>query len=453
MAIEQLRFRGANLQMLRCRDHAVILCSPSDTGKTYATCFKAAVLAMTFPNCHGALVRKTYASINESVGKTFGRVTAGLPVRKYGGASAGIWKFDNGSTIVPIGMDSPDKLLSSEWDFVQICQAEELKESDWEIISSRCTGRGSVVNYPQVFADCNPGGSKHWIRERAKSGRLTLISGTHKDNPELYDDAGKITEVGIQRIKHLEDTLTGMRRKRLLEGIWATAEGAVYDTFDPAIHVTTRDAGEMKQWFLSVDEGYTNPAAILLVGADADGRWHVFREYYERNKLQAAVVDQARDWFLRPVHDNPQIRCTLCVVDEAAAGLIADMQSAGIYAKGAKGRVLDGINAIQNRLAVQKDGRTRLTMDPGCANLINEFESYVWAPDKPKDTPIKEWDHALDSLKYLAIALGEGTGAWNIEAVKEVNSAAAQPIPDDYGQTGEHELETSTAFDVSLEIP
>ncbi len=67
-------------------------------------------------------------------------------------------------------------------------------------------------------------------------------------------------------------------------------------------------------------------------------------------------------------------------------------------ADGYKGRVLDGITAVQGYLAIQGDGRPRLTVDPSCVDTINEFESYVWKPEK--DEPVKENDHAMDALRY-----------------------------------------------------
>jgi hypothetical protein len=100
--------------------------------------------------------------------------------------------------------------------------------------------------------------------------------------------------------------------------------------------------------------------------------------------------------------------CDRAAVDAAAAGLIADLQNAGVRAEGAKGRVLDGIAAIQNRLKVCGDGRPRLTVSPGCPNVINEFESYEWQAEK--DAPQKENDHAMDALRYLSALLSEPSG-------------------------------------------
>jgi phage terminase large subunit len=428
-------FRGGNLDLLLNHDHEVIVSGGADTGKTWAGCVKSYMLCTDRhrPKVHGCMVRKTYNSIQESCARTFNTITAKLPIERMGGrAHTERWIFPNGSELVTVGMDNPDRLLSSEWDFIQVVQAEQLAESDWETIGSRCTGRGATVAFPQIFGDCNPGGSRHWIRERAKTSKLTLLTTTHKDNPALFDDAGNVTTEGQKRIGILEATLSGVRRKRLLEGVWATAEGAVYDTFDATKHVRQRPDAECKRWFLAVDEGYTNPAVVLLVGEDGDGRQHIAREWYHRGQLQSAVVSIIREW-------NTEKRCELVAVDESAAGLIADLQAVGVRAIGGKGRVLDGIQRVQDRLKVQGDGRPRLTVDPSCENAINEFESYVWHPDKPKDTPIKEHDHVLDSYRYLQDVMAVPTGAWSSRDIQ----AVIRPVADDG-------LNLASAYNVNL---
>jgi phage terminase large subunit len=183
----------------------------------------------------------------------------------------------------------------------------------------------------------------------------------------------------------------------LLLGQWSTAEGVVYDTFDANIHVKNRDDKEFIKWHLSCDEGYTNPAVILVVGVDSDGRWHIANEFYERGVLQSRFIDEVKKRYIERNAD-------IVAVDESAAGLIADMQNNGVRAIPAKGRVLDGIQKIQDRLRLQGDGLPRLTVDPSCVNVINEFESYVWKKSKDgngKDEPMKDNDHAMDPLRYL----------------------------------------------------
>lgn len=397
--------RGGCSDFVYSKDREVIAEGPSETGKTLAACWKMHILAIKYPGLNGAIVRNTYKSIPGSVLQTFRRVIDGAPVEPYGGEKPEKYSYANGSVIWVGGMDNPDKVLSSERDFIYVNQAEELKLDAWEKLLTRTTGRGAVMPYTQLMGDCNPAGSKHWIRERAAAGRLRLIHTTHRDNPTIYDASGNLTEHGKSVMSDLQ-SLTGVRRKRLFEGIWATAEGAVYDMFDASIHVKVRDGAEMKQWGLAMDAGYTHPAVILLIGVDNDGRWHIFREFYERGKLQEDIVARAKDWFLHaylPTKNDDKdpvwIHCSMVAVDEAAAGLIADLRNNGIPAQGAKGRVFAGISAVQDRLKIQGDGLPRLTVDPSCVNTINEFESYQWKPEK--DEPVKENDHAMDAIRYF----------------------------------------------------
>lgn len=388
--------RGGAMSLIYSHDPEVILWGPSESGKTLAACWKAHLLCLKYPGLNGALVRKTQKSIYGSVLQTWKRVIKDAPVDPYGGEKPEKYIYQNGSVIWVGGMDNPDKVLSSERDFIYVNQAEELALDDWEKITTRTTGRGAVMPYTQTFGDCNPGGSRHWIRERARDGRLVLLESRHTDNPTLYDESGALTAQGIRTMATL-DALTGIRYKRLRLGQWATAEGAVYDMFDAATHIASRDRGEFQQFAMCQDEGYTNPSVILDIGIDADGRWHVFREFYRRGVLQNDIVKTALEW-------QEESGANIDAVDASAAGLIADLVNAGVCAVAAKGRVLDGISTIQNMLKISGDGKPRLTVDPSCVNLINEFESYVWKPEK--DEPMKENDHALDALRYLADAMG-----------------------------------------------
>lgn len=397
-------WRGGNKALINSQAGEVIAEGPAETGKTFAACYMAHMACREYPGAQGALVRKVAASIPGTVLMTMKRIIGKFPVVYYGGEeNPDAIIYPNGSRIWIGGLDKPTKILSGERDFFQVCQAEELTVDDWETMTTRATGRGSVMPYTMVFGDCNPAGSMHWIKQRAKAGHLQLIHTTHHDNPTLYNADGTLTAQGEKSLSKLS-SLTGIRRKRLFEGIWATAEGAVYDNFDTSIHVKVRPDTSFKAWYLAQDEGYTNPAVILLVGEDSDGRIHIAREYYERGKLQEAVVSQAVAW-------KKEKGVRLAAVDEAAAGLIADLLNNGVPATPSKGRVLDGIQSIQNRLKVQGDGLPRLTVDPACINTINEFESYVWkkanAAGNARDEPEKQNDHAMDAIRYLDRLLGE----------------------------------------------
>ena len=194
----------------------------------------------------------------------------------------------------------------------------------------------------------------------------------------------------------------------------------------------------MKHFYLAMDEGGTNPQVCLLVGVDADSRWHVFREFYVTKRNESEIVAQAKCWFedvtafgevrvpyrlgsvsgeytiqgagLPVIRNGVPTRCEECAVDAAAAGLIKALNDVGVPARGGKGEILDGIHKIQDRLVVQPfDGRARLTVSQCCENTIAEFESYIWKPEK--DVPVDKDNHSLGALRYLEDLFAEPTGA------------------------------------------
>jgi phage terminase large subunit len=132
---------------------------------------------------------------------------------------------------------------------------------------------------------------------------------------------------------------------------------------------------------------------------DGDGRLHIAREYYKCGVIPENVVKESKKWY-------EGSKCDYAAVDEAAAGLIASMRNDGMDARPAKGKVLTGIQRVQNRLQIQGDGLPRLTVDPECVEVVNEFESYIWKPEK--DEPLKEHDHAMDAIRYLIHLIDSG---------------------------------------------
>lgn len=395
-------FRGAAGDLWRCKRHEVILSGPAETGKTFAALHKLDALMWRYSHAQAAIVRKTYKSTVSSVIQTYvNKVLApGAGIIPYGGERPDWFDYPNGSRVWVAGMDSADKVLSSERDFIYVNQAEELSVDDWETLGTRCTGRAGNTPYAQLFGDCNPASRNHWIVERAKVGTLSLLKSEHRDNPMLYDEAGGLTAQGTRTMETLE-ALTGSRRKRLYEGEWFSAEGLVYEEFSREVHVCERPREDLRHFIVGCDEGYTNPSVALVIGVDGDGRAHVIEEFYQRRVLQAAFVDVCRDIYQRYHPDA-------FYVDPSAAGLIAEMQSAGLPALGGTNDVSDGIQAVKQRFVVQGDGRPRLTINADCVNLISEMEAYVWAHGRDGtalDKPGKDDDHAEDALRYAVSAL------------------------------------------------
>lgn len=315
-------FRGANLEVQSYRGPEWILSGPSETGKTWATLWLLDSLLRETPKAQAILARKLQVSITGSVLVTYKRIQelrsqlGEKPAEAYGGEKPEWYDYDNGAKLWVGGLDKPNKMLSSERDFIYVNQAEELKVEDWEILGTRATGRGAVTKTPMLFGDCNPGVEDHWILKREA---LKLFYSRHEDNPSLFDDEGNLTEQGERTMSKL-NALTGVRKPRLRDGLWVGAEGIFFEEWDDDLH--TCDPFEIPEdWPMwgSLDHGFAHNTAfgafaqyerdIYLVAEHVKNGWLVPQHCMAiRRQLDRAQVDHYRIKRVLAGHDVFQKR-------------------------------------------------------------------------------------------------------------------------------------------------
>lgn len=422
---------GASAELFNLKDPQLIISGPAETGKTIACLHLLDSLAWKYPGMQGAIIRKTYRSMPGSVLQTFEKkvLTEGDGVTKRGGEKPEWFDYPNSSRLWIGGMDNPAKVLSSERDVIYVNQTEELTLDEWETLTTRATGRAGNMPYAQVIGDCNPGAFSHWIKASANNGKLKLLESRHEDNPTLFDQqTGLITPQGERSLAAL-DRLTGVRYLRLRKGLWAAAEGSVYDTFDRAVHIKD-EADSIPVYHLAgVDWGFTNPGVIQVWGIDSDKRMIRVREIYRTKK----TIDW---WILQAIKIQETYRCTF-VCDPSEPGYIQQFRNAGLNVVEAFNDISLGINNIQQRLAMRENKRPRLIFlrdglidrdeelaakyKPTCAE--EEIEAYVWPKDKDgkalKEVPMDDNNHAMDAMRYVAAHVDDLEHKGEIEDLEE----------------------------------
>lgn len=404
--------RGAAKVLWQSRDFETIVSGPAETGKTWGCLQYADALLWKYPGAQGVMARKTFASLIGSALRTYLRILGpDTPVRAYGGERPQWFDYPNGSRLWVVGLDNPGKVLSSEKDFIYVNQAEELNLADWETLTTRCTGRGAVMPYTRIFADCNPGPPSHWIKARESDGRLRLLESRHEDNPTLFDDCGEITEQGERTLARL-DGLTGVRRARLRFGRWVQAEGAVYEEWDAAVHLIDRMPHGWEQWrkIRSADFGFTNPFVFQWHAIDGDGRLYLYREIY---RARRTVTEHSRG--IRRLSEGEHYEATVADHDAEDRATLAEN---GIETQPAFKAISPGIQAVQKRLQKAGDGKARLFVlrsalverdedlfDAGKPiSTAQEFELYIWPKGADgrsmKEVPVDDNNHGMDALRY-----------------------------------------------------
>ncbi|MBF6591143.1 MAG: terminase [Ktedonobacterales bacterium] len=422
ITIQYTPYGGAR-DLFGCRDRELLMEGPAGTGKSFAALWKAHLALLKYPGARWLLLRKTLVSLKASTLVTYREkvLHPALGVRFWAakGDEPAHYAYPNGSKLIIGGMDKPGKIMSTEYDGVLWDEATDGTLDEWEALMTRL--RYARMPYQQAIACANPSYPAHWLNERANSGRMTRVLSRHEDNPA-------VTPEYLAAL----DNLSGVRRARLYLGMWAAAEGTVYeDAWDAARNLVPRatiskrpddlygDCGIDPSWprYLAVDFGYNNPFVCLWAAEDRDGRLWIYRELYQTKRLvedHAAEIKRLSRW--GALNGDPLPRLVIC--DHDAEDRATLERHLGLYTMPAHKSVSDGIQAVASALRPSGDDKPRLCIlrDSLCerdasladkhapCSVVEEFDAYVWdrrANLKRGEAPVKEHDHGLDALRYL----------------------------------------------------
>jgi len=446
--------RGGCKEVLEAREEEVLISGPAGTGKSRACLEKLYLACLLTPNTKALILRKTLASLGSTALDTWRKyvVKEALETGEvvyYGGSSEEPpqYRFKNGSKVVIGGLDKPTRIMSSEYDIVYVQEATEITVEDLEFIKTRL--RNWVMSFQQLIMDCNPAGDKHWLKLRCNEKLCTLIESRHEDNPRLFDllpdGSYKVTQQGSKYINIL-DNLTGVRHKRLRLGLWVSAEGIVYEEFDPAYHVLPWDFDAEgnrlplpDDWprYWTIDFGLVHPFVLKCYAEDPeDGAMYMYREIYHTNRTVAEHAQQILDIVCPEVtvtwddHINRvqrertervwvEPKPTAIICDHDAEGRRTFEKATGLGTQPAIKNVYEGINLHKERLKrdkvtglsrfylmadalVERDQWLVDNLMPTCTQ--DEYPAYVWkvsADGRIQDEPVKRDDHGVDGDRYL----------------------------------------------------
>lgn len=405
--------RGAALLLGNCRDDELLLSGPVGTGKSRAILEKLNGCAIKYPKMRGLMVRQVQRTLADSAIKTFEEfvipeLMEGRGVTYHGPSQRrpGRFEYYNGSEIWFAGMDNADKIMSTEFDMIYVMEATELKADGWDKLTTRL-GRRNKMPYQQIVADANPSAPTHWLKLRSDMGSVRMLHSRHSDNPILFNADGTTTEVGALYLARL-DKLTGVRRLRLKDGIWAAAEGVIWESFDAAKHVIPRfpiPADWERFW--TVDFGMVHPFVLQCWAKDPDGRLFRYREMHMSGRI---VEDHAKQILSIVAPDGewiePKPRKIICDHDaEDRETLRRHLQLSN---HPADKRVKPGLEAVEARFKadrlfflegslVERDKTSVDKLKPTCTE--EEIPGYIW--DEKKEQPVKEDDDGCDTTRYM----------------------------------------------------
>ena len=249
---------------------------------------------------------------------------------------------------------------------------------------ARCSVSGS-----KLWFNCNPEGPNHWFYlewvKKSDERRALYVHFTLEDNPAL---SRKI----IARYRKM---YSGVFYRRFILGEWVASQGRVYDFFDESF-VQNAPEGDMEEYAVSCDYGTANPASFGFWGF-RDGVWYRLKEYYYNSRTEGAQKTDAE--YVRDLLKLcGGVHLKAVVVDPSAASFIEALRRERIAVVKADNDVLSGIRLTADLL---KSGKLVICCD--CADAIREFSLYSWDEKREgRDAPIKQFDHAMDDIRYFA---------------------------------------------------
>lgn len=360
-------------------------CGSAGSGKSYHICQKIIIRCCNEPI--KILVCRRYAStLRNSCFALFKEVLAKWKLTNYvkiRESDMSIF-FPNGSSIILIGLDSEEKLLSLT--NVSTIWCEEVYEIEKEkVLQLNLRMRGTAANQ-QLILSWNPISKNHWLYDftvENPPARSIFHHSTYKDNPFLNAEY-------VAALDEMETRNPAKYRVYGL-GLWGSdPEGKVIKNFKVEEFDPMELASSGLEHRAGMDVGFVDPSAIINSLYDRENKIiYVFDEFYKSGCQLTELTQAIKDMKLQK---------TKVYVDSAEARSINYFKQEGLRVEPCKkgaGSVKAGIMFLQDHLII---------VHPKCVNFIDNLENFSYIKSKRTgewtEDMTHEFSHGIDAARY-----------------------------------------------------
>lgn len=298
----------------------------------------------------------------------------------------------NGSIFLFKGMDDSEKIKSIT-DITDIwCEeATELVEDDFTQLDLRL--RAMAANL-QIYCSFNPTSKLNWVYKRWFAPEAVVDENTTFILKTTYRDNKFLPQAYIEALEAKAKTNPNYYKVYTL-GEFTTLDKLVFYNW----RVSDFDYRQVQgQLLCGLDFGFiTDVSAFVASILDEENKKiYVFREWRGTNKTNQELAD-----IITAIGFSKSV----IVADSAEQKSIEEIKRAGVSkiracTKGANS-VIYGIQKLQNY---------EIIINPCCADLIEEINSYTWVKDKLTgeytNKPVDIANHSIDALRYSLQCVG-----------------------------------------------
>lgn len=306
----------------------------------------------------------------------------------YGMALVGSIRSDNtamlfGEKCYCLGADKANQVDRIRGSSIKYCYGDEIAtwhEDVFNILKSRLD-----KPYSKFDGTLNPESPNHWFKAFLESDAdIYRQSYCIDDNPFL-DTAF---------VENLKREYAGtVFYDRYILGKWTIAEGLIYPMFGESC---VAEAPEHGDYYISIDYGTMNPFSAGLWCVTDKQAVRIGEFYYDGRSRQKQKTDE--EYYADLERLAGELPIEQVIIDPSAASFIETIRRKGRFTvRKANNSVVDGIITTARFL---QNGKIKI--HPDCKDAIREFGGYRWDEKAGEDKPIKENDHAMDDIRYMA---------------------------------------------------
>ena len=241
------------------------------------------------------------------------------------------------------------------------------------------------TKHNRVILILNPTTKEHWIYKRffeamgvndgynGVKGNVTYIHTDYRDNIK------NLSESFIEQVESIKLKSPEKYKHVILGGWLDKAEGVVF---------TNWSIGEFKdngKVIYGQDYGFSvDPTTLIKVSIFKSQRKIYLEECYYKPKLTTSDIYKLNQHYAAD---------SLIIADSAEPRLIDELRVKGLNIEG----TIKGAGSVTAGIALMQD--YELIVSPDSINIIKELNNYVWN-DKKTSTPIDDYNHALDAVRY-----------------------------------------------------
>jgi phage terminase large subunit len=371
-------------KMQRTKKKIIVNVGGARSSKSYSTCQYLIQKFNNERNISILISRKTLPSLRMTAMKTFISMLKDYKrfgLCEYNKMERVIYFPNNNNYVYFTSIDDPEKVKSTEFNYIWFEEAIELSWEEYIILLTRLSAQREDDDENQIILTLNPSDEQHWINQKLRLDEdVEFMYSTYKDNPTLS--------------KSYIHTLEGLAKqdeqfyKIYTLGEWATPENLIFTNW-----LATSNSPYNLEPIYGLDFGYNSATALTEVRYDP-----AFNKLFFKQRIYETGLDAEKMTELIKATIYP--KKAFCYADPEDPRAIDMLYKAGINIHKADKDVVAGIRYLKS-----------FDIEVHCDSVdgIKEMRNYKWKKDKNGnilDEPVKFMDHFVDSARYAVFSHG-----------------------------------------------